>query len=85
MTLKLPSKQAFAEWKDSPVTQAIREAMERVYRQRRRELLDLYWQGNPAPDSLRLALLEFERFHSEFFEADRVDVDSWLREKDPDE
>ena len=72
------SQAALDEWRDNPVTQALQEAMARVYRVRKSSMLQAYWAGNPLPESERLALLELEQFRGEFFHSDIDDVTAWL-------
>lgn len=80
MNLGKLSNEDLNEWRASPITEVLREAVERIYSVRKQEILDAYWRGEPKSEAQRLAVLELQKFREDFFEADADDLRSWLEE-----
>ena len=75
---------ALEEWRESPVTRALREAMGKVLARRKRLLVSSYLSGKAAPEDDRKACLMVERWVEDFFESSAEDVMEAMRD-DKDE
>ena len=56
MTRNWPSRQQVDEWKQHPVTEAMRVTLTGFLDGQEQAARDAYWQGGPLPDETRIAL-----------------------------
>ena len=82
MTWSAPSQEAVEEWREHPVTVALREALQRQHAAQKQALLQAYWQGNLPPESARISLHRMEAFLADFFEADADDLEAVMEQFD---
>jgi hypothetical protein len=62
------------EWRDNPVTEILKSAVESEMEFRRQMVCQLYLAGKPVPEEYRVALGLMDGWVSEFFEADANDI-----------
>lgn len=63
-----------AEWRENPVTQALRKAMDKVVANRKAELERLFWAGRVDLEPQRLAALMVDQWIDDFFNSSADDV-----------
>ena len=73
---------ALSEWRDNPVTLALREAMARVLDRRKAALVQSFLSGREDLAADRKAFLAVEQWVEDFFEASAEDVRAVMESDD---
>ncbi len=88
MNSPVPSQEQIQEWRDNPVTEALRLALEGMIEARKRAITESYWAGKPVDDADRRAVVLVGEFCEDLFSTDEDDlrvamekIDEWKRHK----
>lgn len=81
MRLSELSPEAWEEWRDGPVTQAVKSALGRVLDRQREAALQAYWNGQPWPEADRLALHRMAAWHDDFFNATHDEITEAMKDE----
>lgn len=74
MRLTKLSRQEWEEWKGSPVTEALRDAMGALIEREREAAQAAYWAGKPISEENRISLMRAVAWHEDVFSSSYEDA-----------
>lgn len=72
------------EWRENPLTRALRDALKVTLDAEREALTQGYWAGKPVPEAERQGHLRKVELWEDLFEASAADFTAWLMKDEDD-
>ena len=68
------------DWRESPVTEALKKAMRKQVELRKNALQRAYMRGEPRPEAERIGLLMLEAWTEDFFTSSAEDIRQFIED-----
>ena len=70
----MPSQEQINEWREHPVTLALRSALEKAHAAKKRAMFDAFYSTGDTMEMDRRTMQAIEEFREDFFDLDEEDL-----------